>query len=501
MIKMVQVKHYFDIAKSFAFSNVRYISVAFIFVVAAFYSINIAQEGDTAKKDTKDQEKQVERAADLDKDVLEKSYPERFDSRAGDYYRVIIRAEANEDAVVDVYARSLLGVEKKIGGMTIRGNGSVLYEQVFATDDIYRDIILRRAKKTTSDDVAWDGVKISLSDVSVTRLDRVSQATVAGLGVTLSGDTKTSFDQLPTTLAGRSDRSLMTSAQRTGVYFESEASAVSSVYAKLSIIGHGGVGQYDVEISEYDANGSGTGKLVAKASFEADKLWKYADEDHPGLYRFDVPVTLAKGKLYFVGFSSKNVAVDEENGVELVRFGENEDGEGGGFIALGTARYTEVGSGKSVARLLTGATVQDIGSMYLYEYRMSHTEKDLLDVHATQGKPKYDAVLGMMTQSEADGAAFEYRIDTVHPFEKMNVMVVGAKDGKRGGFQVEYSYDGKDWQKVLPDDESGSQKADFIIHGQGGAATAFVRIVHYGKSQKNDVLGLSDFRVSALLKK
>ncbi len=501
MMKISQIKPFFDFVKSFVFSNARYIAVLFIFVLAAFYSLNIAKDDlKDAKKD--DKEGQMERTADLDKDIQEKSYPGQLDSQEGDYYRAIVRAEANKDTLVDVYIRSLLGIEKKVGEIAIKGGVSAPYEQVFATDGIYHDIILRRLEKTDPNDTSWDGVEIYVADVSVTRLNVTSQSMAMQLKPTIFGNTQMALRQLPASLPGKVNRSLMSGGRNIGEYFEPVDSAISSVYAKFSAVGNGGIGQYDVEISEYDANGSGTRKTAAKISFEADKLWKYADEEHKGLYRFDMPVALSKEKLYFVGFSSKNVASDEKNGLELVRFGENEDGEGGGFIALGTVQYTQVGVGKTAARILSGATIQDIGSMYLYEYRMSHSEEDLLDVHATQGKPKYDEDLGMITQSEADGAAFEYKIDTVYPFEKMNVLVDGVKEVKRGGFQVEYSYDKKDWKKVLAEDEGGTeQKADFIIDGQGGASTVYVRVVHYGKSQKNDILGLSDFQVSALLKK
>lgn len=501
MMKMTQIKPLFDFAKSFAFSNVRYIAVVFIFAVAAFYSLNIAKEDmkDT-KKDGQDQ--QMERLADLDKNILEKSYPGRIDSQAGDQYRIIVRAEANEDARVGMYIRSLLGVEKKVGEVTIKEGIAMPYEQVFATDGMYRDIILRRPEKTTKDDTSWDGVSVFIADVSVTRLDVVSQAMAAELKPTIFGNTQVALRQLPATLPGKVDRSLISGSRKAGEYFEPTSSAISAIYVKFSAVGDGGVGQYGLEISEYDENGSSKEKPVAQMLFEADKLWKYADEEHKGLYRFDMPAALNKGKLYYVGFSSKDVVSDEEDGLELVRFGEDEDGNGGGFIALGAVEYTEVGAGKSAARILSGAMIQDIGSAYLYEYRMAHTEKDLLDVQTTQGKPKYDGDLKMITQSEADGAAFEYKIDTVYPFEKMNVSVSGIEGAKRGGFQVEYSFDKKDWQKVLPeDDDESEQQADFTVDGRGLSATVYVRVVHYGKSQKNDILGLSDFRVSALLKK
>lgn len=479
----------------------RYFFIVLIFFSASFYSLNMTKE---EVKDTKkdDQDHQEERVADLDRDAFEKVYPGKLDSQAEDHYRVIVRAEANEDALVDVYIRSFLGMEKKVGEVMIRGGLSSMYEQVFTTDDMYRDIILRRPEKMVSGDDSWDGAKVYISDVSVTRLNVISRLATTWLKPTIFGNTQVVLRQLPAAFPGKVDRSLISGSQNIGEYFESEASAISSVYAKFSAIGNGGVGRYDIEILEYDANGSGKAKMVAKESFEEDKLWKYADDEHKGLYRFDIPVALNKEKLYFVGFSSKNVVSDVENGLELVRFGEDEDGEGGGFIALGMVQYTGVGSGKSAARILSGATIQDIGSAYLYEYRMSHTKEDLLDVRAIQGGAKYDEKLGMITQSEADGAAFEYRIDTVYPFEKMSISAVGLEGVKRGGFQIEYSYDGKSWRKVLPEDDNETeQRADFIIDGQGSVATVYVRIAHYGKSQKDDILGLSDFRVSALLKK
>lgn len=485
------------------FSRFRYVSVLILFLGVTFYSLNITPNDEgSSRKNSNEDEEQAARSADLDGDIREISYVKKIDSQAGDYYRVLIRAEANEDVLVGIYIRSLLGIEKKVGEITIKEGVSAPYEQVFATDGIYHDITLRRSGKTISDDTSWDGVKIYISDVFTTRLNVASQFMAAQLKPTIFGNTQTTLRQLPSQLPGKVDQSLMSGGRNIGEYFEPVDSAISSVYAKLSVVGNGGVGQYSVEVLEYDADGFSVAKTVAEISFEADKLWKYADEEHRGLYRFEMPVVLNREKLYFIRFGSKDVTTDEKNGLELVRFGENEEGEGGGFIALGTVQYTQVGSGKSAARILSGATIQDIGSAYLYEYRMSHTEKDLLDLQAAKGKPKYDKELGMITQSEADGAAFEYKIDTVYPFEKMNVLVDGVKGEKRSGFQVEYSYDGKDWQKVLSEDSSEpDQKANFIIDGRGRVATVYVKVIHYGKSQKNDVLGISDFRVSALLKK
>lgn len=475
----------------------RYIGVIVIFLLAVFYNLRTAGPDAAVTKDEKSPATQaIERVADLDNAIREKVFFGKLDSQSGDYYRIIVRAEANEAERVEMYARTLLGEEKKIGDMDLVDGVESFHELVFAADDLYRDIVIRRTKTENNKENSWDETKIYIGDVSVARLGIRTVAQAERLQPTLFGETKTSVWYLPIS-SGETGSGFPNERKQIGQYFEADASALRTVHVKFRVIGSGGSGKYEVEVKETDDEDSKKMNTIGKIDFAADKLWKYKEENG-GVYIFEMPLSFEKGKAYYVGVNSSDVATDEKNYLQLIPFGEDKGSENS-FFALSLVSYTEVSQGK---RLLSNAVLQDNGSVYSYDYRMSHTPRDLLDVYSATGKLKFDENLRMLTLPKSKDASLIYKVDMKYPLERMHIraQMFGLKDEE---VLIEYSYDGENWKSALNENMKNisSRETDFYIDGEGDISTIFLRFEYNGKGNNNKIFGVTDLQIAASLRK
>lgn len=496
----------FSRARVFLGENTRYVVVTFFCVIVLWYAFFVSGEGKKAgtSKSAPQSQEQTAQIPDLDYAAQSKSYSGVFSSQAGEVYRVIIQAEASKETDILVSARSADGKELEIGSLNLPKETSAFREAVFVTDGVYRDIVVKLPQKEGEEKTQWNDTSVHIEKVFVTRLNVSALTQARALKPTVFGTSQSVISYLPASRDVSREDGFAFAKKRIGQYFKADASSLSDVRFFANVIGTGGEGIYELEVGKCKTDvmdcAIGDVEMVSKIPFTASDMERY-QTDKKNLYRFDIFVPLERGDVYYVGINAANAKTDQKNYLELKQFEEGGVSKGS-FIAISTILSADMGSAGGAGQLLSRAMIQDIGDAYWYEYHMSGTKEDLIDVESSFGKVKFDKVSGALTMPRNRDASMTFKMDMFYPFESIQVKAAGS-DTKDDQFALEYSFDQEEW-KELPyvQQENGPQVFDTNIAATpGGEKTVFLRARSTQDGSKSKNWGLKDLSLSALLKK
>ncbi len=493
--------------KVFLGKNARYIGVLLFFAMVLLYAMSVNGEGKRKNglKSIPQEQLEVVQIPDLDYVARSKSYSGVFSSQAGEAYRVIIQVEANKETDILVSARSAGGKELEIGSLSLPGNTSTFREAVFVTDGMYRDIVVKLPQKEDDRSAQWNDTSVHIEKVLVTRLNVSALTQARDLKPTVFGMPQTVVSYLPAFRDVAKEDSFAFAKNRIGQYFKADASSLSDVSFRGNIIGTGGEGAYEVEVGKCKTDVTdcaiGDLEMVNKVPFTAVDMEHYRTDISKNLYQFDIFVPLEAGDVYYVGINAANVKTDKKNYLELKQF-EVDGVLKDSFIAISTILSADRGSADGAEQLLSRAMIQDIGDAYWYEYHMSGTKDDLIDVHSSFGKVKFDKDFGALTMPRDRDVSMTFKVDTFYPFESMQVKAAGS-DTKDNQFVLEYSFDQEEWKELsYVQQENGPQVFDTnIVATPGNEKTVFLRARSTQDGSKSKNWGLKDLSLSALLKK
>lgn len=478
---------------NFLRENTRYIVVLFFFLVASFYSLVIARDEDKKEKKTeKTETEQVVRMQDLDHIAKSKVYPGLLSSRAGDTYRVIIRAEASAMAAIRVSARSLDGKLLPITSFDISKGERISREAVFSADGEYRDIVVDLEEKRDESGRQWDDTRVFIDRVSVTRLAASSLAEARQLNPTIFGEPERIVAYLPAHQDAMEDDSFGKSKNRIGQYFKPTDTIFTALRFRGDVVGNGGAGSYVAELGECadDICSFNEIKMLEKISFGAEDIARYKSIGSDDMYEIPLSATLDPNKLYYTGINATKAKADNANHLLLRKF-IGEDATKNSFFGAVFTQKSDI---------LSSATIEDIGNTYRYEYRMKNAESDISDVYGSSGKVKFDKSLAGLAMPQDEGASMTFRVNTIYPIIAMRMSAKGI-DTKNAQFVMEYSLDEEEWREVpYVQQEDAPQVFDAAIPASG-KSMVYIRARSVQDGSKFKDWGIKDLVISAALRK
>ncbi len=174
-----------------------------------------------------------------------------------------------------------------------------------------------------------------------------------------------------------------------------------------------------------------------------------------------------------------------------------EDGTKGNFVvSIVPSSENELAN-----RLLTGAKVEDMGSVVLYTYATQKVTTDFSDLEDVSGGVKFDKKNGLVRGDAKPGTMFTYKLDTVYPFQTLRVQAKQTGN-KENQVRLEYSFDKNSWKDVASVQDKGEPRMfDDVISAasEGSGSVVYFRVSYSGEKDKKDTFGLDSFRVTALL--
>jgi len=402
-----------------------------------------------------------------------------LDSQAGDAYRLVFGARADDDQIVEVVARSQNGKEFSIGKFEIKkeSDGGT-FEKIFVADGKYQDLIFKRNGKEVLPES-----RIYIYNVRLTRLERVSN-----LDKTIFGKTDIlnvgSFD------GDAYDAEVLSRKGKTVSQFvEIEKGGILFVDMKIEKVGNGGGGKYRISIKD-PSKEKGKKKYLKSLNFDSKSLGKYAKDE--GLYRFELPVYSKNGGKYELEISNSEVEVDSGNYLKLGGFGDGQES----FFNVIATKYYEDSNGE---RILTNAVFEDLGSEYLYCYENNGYVTDLLDVFESNESLQYDWFRNSLRNTGKKGSFYTYKIDTVKPFKSFRIEAKQLEIEK-DQIKIEYSFDNENWKNLTyVQEKNGPQIFDHSFSNEGNHDAVFIR-VGYG-DDGSSAFGLEKFKVTAYISK
>jgi len=481
------------IVLGFVSENARYVGVLFLFLVAVFYSLVIAKNEEKKEKAVgKTETEQVARTPDLDHIATSKVYPEAFSSRAGDAYRIIIRAEASDAAYIDISVRALDGRLLSVASFDIPKGESVFREAVFFTDEEYRDIVISLKEQRDAKGRQWDDTRVFIDRMSISRLSVGMPADAKRLKATAFGVPERIMEYLSAHQNSVEDDSFGKAKNRIGQYFKPTDKIFSGLRFRGEMVGAGGSGSYVAEIGECadDVCNFNDMKILGNLSFRAEDMNLYKVIGSDDVFEMPLSASLDPGKLYFTGINATRAKADKKNYLLLRKL----SGEGlakDSFFGAVFLRRSDI---------LSSATIEDVGNVYRYDYRMKNTESDISDVYGSFGRLKFDKSLAGLAMPQDKDASMTFRVNTIHPIVSMRMSARGI-DTKSAQFVMEYSFDEKEWVDIpYVQQEDAPQVFDTAIPASG-KSVVYVRARSVQDGSKFKDWGIKDLAVSAILEK
>lgn len=474
--------------------NTRYVAVLSLFLIATFYSLVIAEDAEKRQEKSKkiETEQIAGRTQDLDHTVKSKAYREIFSSRAGDVYRVIIRAKASDTAGIDISARAVGGKLLPIGSFDIPKGEAVFREAVFVTDGEYQDIVVGLKERYDADGRKWDDARVFIDRLSVTRLSVDSLSGAERLNPTVFGEHERVIEHLPPHQDAPEDDSFGMSKNRVGQYFRPTDTIFAGLRFRGEAIGSGGAGSYSVELGECadDACSFNNMKMLGGVSFLTKDMERYRVVGSDDIYEVPISAALDPHKLYYIGINGTKAKASKGNHFLLRKF-SGENMAMSPFFDVVFLRKSDI---------LSSAMIQDIGNSYRYEYRMKSDESDIADVYTASGRLKFDKSLAGFAMPQDKDTSMTLRVDTIHPIVSMRMSATGI-DTKSNQFVMEYSFDEAEWTEIpYIQREDAPQVFDAAI-GAAGKSVVYIRARSVRDGSKFKDWGIKDLAISAVLEK
>jgi hypothetical protein len=489
-----------ELAHKLIQKNARYVWIGGIFLTAIYYNLVIAPVAEV--KQNKNQSFRSENSgvivADIDEGSPSKVFQGMLHSRAGDWYRLGLKAQAlDQDETMHIFVITPLGREKEIGRVELVYNkdtdAAARYADfVFKTDGEYQDVVVRKEQKDSLEK-NWSGGRVSLPYVNISRLDIARDQDVTKLQETLFGNTDMKGITLPEKEIASDVSSFPDKTHFLfGQVFDGIEGSLLNIAMNVSYDATAKAdGKYRLELHSYDSPTKTVGKdIIAKHSFSLDGLAKRLGDD--GLYHFDFTTKLDAGKTYFIGIS--DYQVKPKNVLSVKKFSD-----GSGYMRFALPIFTKV---DTKGQLLTNAKIEDMGTSLRYTYQSNHTPMDAVDLFETSGNVWFDEDAQSVLGDGDENSSFTYKIDTIFPFNALHFIARQAGE-KEKQVRLEYSYDNTFWKEISFKQIDGkSQEFDLIIYDNERKVSAvFVRVSFSGEKNKGQVFGLDRFQITADMSK
>jgi hypothetical protein len=470
--------------------NGRYVGVAAVFLLAIWYNVVVAPV-DELQKDSEisydDLEEQLVEP-DLEGNHPAKTYTEAMSSLPGDWYRIGVRGRAiDTDETLRVLIVSDAGTEREVGLLTLPKGEERFEEFVFSTDDIYRDVIIRKEGETELE--MWRGGRIVLPDVRVGRLDIESVAEATRLLPTISRQSE----------PDRAVAMAVPGAELPSGFFVAwgafrmtgEKLPTATFLPRQKV--PGGDAKYALELHDYDPETREVdGEILASFPYDEDDLMDEAKDE--GSVTLEIPGSFETGEWY--ALLLRETSRRAKGNLELSEI-SNDTAERGSFLV--SVRGAE--PNPSAERLLSGAVVEDLGSMLRYEYRMRGTKVDFLDLADASESVVFDDDKELVAGKAEKGEYFTYEVDTIYPFEELSVSAEQYRDYE-DHIALEYSFDGDAWT-AIPYTQADDEPQRFAgnIPGDGVRRSFFLRVSFAGEEDEDRDFALRDLRITGTLKR
>lgn len=468
----------------------KYIGVAAVFLVAIWYNLVVAPV-DELEKDKRisydDLEEQLIEP-DLEGNRPSRTYTNALASLPGDWYRIGIRGRAiDADETLRVLIVSESGEEREIGVFELPKEEEQYNEFIFPTDGIYHDVIVRKEGETELD--RWRGGRIVLSSFRVARLDIETAAQAERLLPTVSRQSEPNriiAAMIPGADLPRGDFAAWGAFRMTGKKLPTvmflPRQKVPGTDGKYSLELH----RYDSETREVD------GEILASFPFdEEDMIDEVKDE---GSVSFEIPGHFESGEWY--ALLLRETSRRSKGNLTLSEI-SNDAGERGVFLV--SVRGTE--PDPRAERLLSGAIVEDLGSMLRYEYRIHGTKADFLDLRDASDSIVYDEEKRLVTGGAEEGEYYTYEVDTIYPFTELFVSAQQYREYE-DHIVVEYSFDEEAWAAIpYTQNEGRPQLFSGSILGDGERSSFMLRVRYAGAEDGDRDFALRTLRITGMLER
>ncbi len=484
---------------SFFYRFKKYFGVLVIFVLVFWYNIVVSP----VEKLSSDKGKEIsnlslnEITADLEDDKPEKIYKNVFDSLENDWYRIAVRSQAlDADEHIFIFALSDWKQEKEIGELFLKkGEEAVYSEFIFQADDVYRDIVFRKAGEEEKN--IWKGGRVVFSDLSTTRLDITSRQEAQTLKPSIL---RQSFleEILIEDISNQDQKEIFFSDKEVfpvwGVFTSSGDRMLSvSFLAKSSQLETNA--KYVVELREYSGDSGIVEKNVLHSrSFSESDIEKEMKKS--GSMTLDFPVKIESGKEYMLGIRYRDRK--KQGNLEFAPLVSKTAQQG--FLLAQIQPSFEKSDEKN--RLLLGAKIEDIGSYLRYEYETEGSMTDFLNISDMSESISFAKKEARILGNAKVGEFFVYTIDTLLPFSEI---VVHAQQFGTYEKQIsmEYSLDGKDWVDISFIQTDGDSQNFFlrVETKEKNKTSLFVRTRYSGKEDSKRKFGLEKLYITAKIAK
>lgn len=478
--------------------NPRYVFVGMFLLATVLFDMTMAnrslkENGVVAVNDEPISDKQVIWRSDIDGNHLTKVYEDVMNARSGDWHRIGFTAKAfDQNEVLRILVRSEFGREKEVGTMAVPMDGKEHYADFLVnSDDAYRDVLVRKEKGDS--DAEWHGGRVMLSWFSVSRLQVTSDFQAKRLKSTLFGG----LDTLSYSLSGVYDHGDIPPLPKGFIFGRTfnvdEDKYLLDVTMRLKYPSSDVSGKYRLELYEYDSSAKKlNGEALKRNPFTLKDIKNLADDN--GQATLDFPVTLEKGKVYFIGIADGN-KVAGSGGLQVLDMDTSHTDGSNGSAVLRIAKPYTLPDGN---RFLNNAKLEDFGPFSRYTYSSSQSPSDLMDVYDTSRKINYDEGNRSVVGDEVIDTSFTYKIDTVRPFTVLRMEASQLGDTK-DQIRMEYSYDGSSWTGIdSTQEDKAPQMFDIVLTPDTQKrSVVYFRVSYAGEKNGKSIFGLRDFRVTA----
>jgi hypothetical protein len=493
-----KVMQWADVLRTLIRGKERYIGVAAIFLLAIWYNL-VVSPVDGLKKESFASFSNIEedlRQVDISENMPEKRYKNVLQSVSGDWHRISIVARSYDSyETLSVIAVSETGREKSMGVLELeKGAPETYHEFLFASDDAYRDIVIRRTGETELD--RWRGGDVAIGDVSITRLAISNQKQADELQSTIRKESQSRSVMVRDDTSDRKDIFFPGKSEflMWGV-FESPGERMISVSVSAKKIIPETNGKYVIELRGYDSSSKVVDKkILSKHSFTESEALQ-AMEKNNGLMQFEFPERLHTGLSYVVGIRWEKE--DGQGGLEFAPIVDDAGFRGPAIVEIQPDLLNE-----DVNRLLFGAKVEDIGPYMRYAYHNSGEPSDFFNIDTMTESVKFSSSDGIVLADAKVGEFFSYEIDTLLPFTE--VAIFAEQFGEyEDQISLEYSFDGSSWTEIpYEQDHKGPQRFSArILDPDSDTSTVFVAVRYAKEEDTRRKFGLSSLEITAKMPK
>ncbi|TAK95967.1 hypothetical protein EPO05_02885 [Patescibacteria group bacterium] len=429
----------------------------------------------------------------------------------GNYYSLTLQLKSDRDTKIIVRVTSDSLTEQEVKTLDLRGGADFVFQQLlFKADKYYSKVFIEKENYE-------DESNIFVSSVNVSRLDIKNDKELAALSPATFGAVNLGvIDQEQIADESVLYANLQEPKTTLGQTFIAAGDYISGVTLKMEVTKPADVGsrQFNLQLRRVESEGEmikAEDSIITNFGFSLSGIERYRQLD--GTFRFPIFARLEKGERYLLSIDNKKIE-DNKYSYLALRGSDNDSAYPNGsmtlqkvktiykldrdlFFKIHGASFTQSGG----RNMLSASLAEDLGNGHgSYVYKNKSEEADMLDVYAKSADVEFNGEDGVIAgRVDADDSFWIYQIETAYPFSRL---AIGAEQADKdwGGVTLEYSFDQKKWEVLQSIDDSGFQKFDATILGDGRSDVIFLRTSpDESKKGKSRFYGLKNFEIKGEL--